>query len=88
MGASGPVVVAGGGGFIGRALCRALMARAEADIRLSGGTALEAYCDMGNTRAERLFASLGFTLVKEYHYIPEKRPLWGEGTRRLRRLLD
>jgi GNAT superfamily N-acetyltransferase len=69
-------------------VARALMARAEADIRAAGGSALEAYCDMGNTRAERLFASLGFTLVKEYFYIPEMRPLWGEGTRRLRRLLD
>lgn len=66
----------------------ALMARAEADIRAAGGAALEAYCDMGNTRAERLFASLGFTLVKEYLYIPEMRPFWGDGTRRLRRLLD
>jgi len=62
---------------------RGLLARAERDVRDAGGTALELYCDLGNTRAERLFAALGYTLVKEYRYGPGFEAC-GDGFRRLR----
>lgn len=61
-----------------------LMDRAASEVRAAGGLALELYCDIGNTRAERLFARLGFTLAKEYRYIPEMVEAYGEGARRLR----
>jgi GNAT superfamily N-acetyltransferase len=64
-------------------VARGLMARATREVRDAGGSALELYCDIGNTRAERLFASLGFFLVKEYRYRPELADL-GDGARRLR----
>lgn len=45
-----------------------LMARAAEESRKAGATSLELYCDVGNTRAERLFAKLGFMPVREYRY--------------------
>ena len=51
-------------------VARGLMARAEQDVRAAGGKVLELYCDLGNTRAEKLFATLGYTLVRKYSYGP------------------
>ena len=64
-------------------VARGLMARAADEARNAGGLALELYCDFGNTRAERLFAALGFGVVREYRYLPELAAC-GEGVRRLR----
>ena len=64
-------------------VAKGLMARAMQEVKAAGGAALELYCDLGNTRAERLFASLGFALVKEYRYAPKMKAC-GEGVRRLR----
>jgi GNAT superfamily N-acetyltransferase len=68
-------------------VARGLMARAMDDVRQAGGKTLELYCDTGNTRAERLFAMLGFTLVREYTYGPVVAPvfaLYGESVKRMR----
>jgi len=59
-------------------VARGLMARVEQDLRAAGAKALELYCDLGNTRAERLFSTLGFTLVREYRYGPGME-IYGEG---------
>jgi len=59
-------------------VARGLMARTTQDVRAAGGKALELYCDLGNTRAERLFAALGFTLVREYRYGPGM-DVYGQG---------
>lgn len=64
-------------------VARGLMARAAREVKNAGGTALELYCDVGNVRAERLFAALGFTLASLYRYGPGFEA-YGEGVRRLR----
>lgn len=69
--------------FRGGGVARGLMERAIGEITASGGTALELLCAMGNTRAEQLFASLGFTVVEERRFGPGFEHL-GIGTRRWR----
>lgn len=64
-------------------VARGLMARATEDVRKAGGEVLELYCDTGNTRAERLFAMLGFTLVREYRYDPVVE-MCGQAVKRMR----
>ena len=59
-------------------VARGLMARTAQEVRAAGGKALELYCDLGNRRAERLFAALGYTLVKLYRYGPGM-DAYGEG---------
>ncbi|WP_243361650.1 GNAT family N-acetyltransferase [Fundidesulfovibrio terrae] len=64
-------------------VARGLMARAADDGRKAGGATLELYCDTGNTRAEQLFAMLGYELVRKYRYDPVVE-VCGEAVKRFR----
>lgn len=67
-------------------VARGLMERIAAEAAAAGGKGLELFCEMGNVRAERLYASLGFRPVWEYRY-PGELAGQGQGIRRLRREL-
>lgn len=65
---------------------RGLMRRVIEEVRTAGGTGLELYCEIGNVRAERLYASLGFTVLHEYIYDADAVAFGGVGVRQLRLL--
>lgn len=65
-------------------VARGLLDRALDDIRAGGGKRIEALCEMGNVRAERLFGTFGFEAVREFPY-PQGLPEPGTGFRLLRR---
>jgi len=64
-------------------VARGLMARAVDDIRHAGGLRLDALCETGNVRAERMFGSLGFRVEREFPY-PSGLPEPGRGFKLLR----
>jgi GNAT superfamily N-acetyltransferase len=62
---------------------RALMERMIGETAAARGRCVQLYCEIGNTPAEKLYASLGFQVAEETVHPPELQHL-GLGVRRLR----
>ncbi|MFP5221948.1 MAG: GNAT family N-acetyltransferase [Acidobacteriota bacterium] len=65
-------------------VARGLMERVMQEVRAAGGSGLELYCEIGNVQAERLYATLGFSVLREYIYDEAAVGFHGVGVRQLR----
>lgn len=65
-------------------VARGLMERVVQEASVAGGTGIELYCEIGNVQAERLYATLGFSVLREYLYDDDAVVFGGVGVRQLR----